>query len=166
MLSYSSGLDLLLVLNAAGSVGRVVPGLLADRLGPLTVFAPTAAVSALCLLCWPALREGQTVGLYVWAVFYGFAAGGVQGLLPAGLASLTPDLRKMGVRLGMVFTTNSLAVLVGPPIAGALISVQAGRYVGAQLFSGVVMLLGAGFMCAARVARARNVEVGGSRANI
>ncbi len=53
------------------------------------------------MLCWMAVTN--TTELYVWVVFYGTFAGGIQGLLPAGLSSLTTDMTKAGVRLGMVF---------------------------------------------------------------
>ena len=60
--------------------------------------------------------------------------------------------------MGMVFTINSFATLTGPPIAGALISASGGKYYGAQAFAGSVLLIGAGFMVAARMAKARKAE--------
>lgn len=102
-------------------------------------------------------------GLYAWTVFYGIAAGGIQSLFPAGLSSLTTDLRKSGTRMGMVFTINSFATLTGPPIAGALITRCGGQYYGAQAFAGLVMIVGGGFMVAARVVRTRRVGGGWRR---
>lgn len=99
-------------------------------------------------------------GLYAWTVFYGIAAGGIQSLFPAGLSSLTTDLRRSGTRMGMVFTINSFATLTGPPIAGAIISRCRGEYYGAQVFAGCVLLVGGGFMVAARAARQRRVGGG------
>jgi hypothetical protein len=96
-------------------------------------------------------------GIFVWAAFFGTVAGGIQALFPAGLSSLTTDLRKTGTRMGMVFTIVSFSVLTGPPIDGALIRALDGRYTAAQVFAGAVLLLGSGFMAAARIVRTRKV---------
>jgi MFS family permease len=155
-MSYADSLNLLLVLNGMGIPGRLIPNHLADRYGPITVFIPTTMIAGACILSWMAVKS--VTGLYVWAVFYGMAAGGIQSLFPAGLSSLTPDLRKAGIRLGMAFSINSFATLVGPPIAGAIITASGGSYHGAQVFAGVLMLVGTGFFVAAKMARIRRVK--------
>ncbi|KAK3936846.1 major facilitator superfamily domain-containing protein [Diplogelasinospora grovesii] len=157
--SYVDSLNLLLVLNGVGSFGRLIPNHLADRFGPINVFVPVAGIAGVCVLCWMAVTN--VAGLYVWAAFYGAAAGGIQSLFPAGLSSLTTDMKKMGVRMGMVFTINSFATLTGPPIAGAIITASGGRYVGAQAFAGAVLLVGMGFMMAAKVVKGRRIDKGG-----
>jgi predicted MFS family arabinose efflux permease len=157
-MSYTSSLNLLLVLNGSGIIGRLGPNHLADRFGAMTLFVPVAFACAVCMLCWMAVTTQP--GLYVWCVFYGAAAGGIQSLFPAGLTSLTTDLRKTGVRMGMIFTINSFATLMGPPIAGALITSMGGRYNGAQGFAGAVLVLGTGFMAAARTIKMRKIGEG------
>jgi hypothetical protein len=74
-----------------------------------------------------------------------------QGMLPPSLGSLTVDLSKMGVRMGMVFSICGFAVLVGNPLTGALITLDGGRYLYAQMFAGSAMTLGVLFLTAARV---------------
>lgn len=143
-LSYAASLDLLLVLNGVGVVGRVVPNFLADKLGTFNLFVPIAAVTTLMIYCWPAVRSAA--GLYAWACIYGVAAGGISSLFPAALSTLTADLRKLGTRMGMVFTIVSFAVLTGPPITGVIITSLEGRYIGAQMFAGSSMALGTGFV--------------------
>ncbi|KAL0467472.1 MFS monocarboxylate transporter [Neurospora intermedia] len=155
-LAYEDSLNILLVLNGVGIFGRLVPNYLADRVGPINLFIPFAAVGGICMLCWMAVES--EAGLYVWAVFYGAAAGGIQSLFPAGLTSLTTDLRKTGVRMGMVFTCNSFATLAGPPIAGAIITSMDGKYYGAQAFAGSTLLCGTGLLAAARMVKARKAQ--------
>lgn len=159
-MSYSDSLNLLLVLNGVGIPARVCLNLLADRVGPINLFVPTALAAGLCVLCWTAMPAGDTAGLYAWTVFYGIAGGGIQSLFPAGLTSLTSDLRKAGVRMGMVFTINSVSVLTGPPIAGALITAARGKFYGAQAFAGAVILVGMGFMVASRTVLAKKLGAG------
>ncbi|KAI3390936.1 hypothetical protein diail_8334 [Diaporthe ilicicola] len=152
-LSYVDSLNLLLLLNGIGIIGRLVPNHLADRWGPINVFVPTAIIAGVCQLTWIAVSSPP--GLYAWTVFFGIAAGGIQSLFPAGLSSLTTDLRKSGTRMGMVFTIVSFATLTGPPIAGAIISACGGEYYGAQAFAGGTMVLGGGFMLAAKVVKGK-----------
>lgn len=157
-LSYSSSLDLLLLINGVGALGRVIPNHLADRFGAINMFIIFGTSAGIVALCW--MTVTTTGGLYAWSAVYGIAAGGIQSLFPAGLTSLTTDLRKTGVRMGMVFTINSFATLTGPPIAGAIISAQNGSYKGAQAFAGTTLLIGGMFMVAAKWAKSRKMGIG------
>lgn len=163
-LQYIDSLNILLVLNGVGVFGRLIPNYIADRVGPINVFIPFAGAAGICVLCWMAVESEP--GLYVWAVFYGAAAGGIQSLFPAGLTSLTTDLRKAGVRMGMVFTCNSFATLAGPPIAGAIITSMNGKYYGAQAFAGSTLVCGMGLLVAARMVKARRVMREGGKEGI
>ncbi|KAK0724146.1 major facilitator superfamily transporter [Lasiosphaeris hirsuta] len=152
-MSYTDSLNLLLVANGIGLPGRLVVNFFADRIGPVNMFIPTAVSAGILMLSWMAVDS--TTGMYIWSVLYGVAGGAIQSLFPAGLSSLTTDLRKQGVRMGMVFSINSFATLMGPPIAGAILTASGGNYHSAQAFAGAMLLLGAGFMFAARVVRGR-----------
>lgn len=150
-LSYTESLNILLILNGVGVVGRMIPNHLADAVGPLNMMIPTCLIAGIALLSW---MDVQTPGqLYAWTSVYGIIAGGILSLFPAGLSSLTTDLSKRGARIGMNFTIVSFATLTGNPIVGSLISAQGGKYMAAQVFMGVSFLLGAGFIFAARWAR-------------
>lgn len=149
----------MLVVNGVGAIGRLLPNYIADRFGSVNMFAIFGLYAGTAGLCWMAVHSA--VGLYVWSVFYGIAAGGIQSLFPAGLTSLnTRDLSKSGVRIGMVFTINSIATLTGPPVAGALITADNGGYLGAQIFTGSVLLIGTCFIVCAKVALGRSTGLG------
>ncbi|EXF80340.1 riboflavin transporter MCH5 [Colletotrichum fioriniae PJ7] len=162
--SYDTSLDLLMITNGVGILGRLVLNRLADRVGNLTMFVPTAGAAAALAYSWAALpiavSSSSRASLYVWAALSGIALGGIQALFPSALASLTADPRKQGARIGMVFTIVSMSVLTGPPIAGALISVLGGKYLGAQMFAGSSLMLGMVFIFLAREAKRKSV--GGS----
>jgi len=157
-MSYENSLNLLLLLNAVGAPGRLIPNHIADKVGVVNVLIPVCLISAIVVFGWIAVVD--SAGLYAWSVFYGMVGGGIQGLFPAGLSSLTDDPRKQGTRIGMVFTIVSFATLIGPPIAGALIQAADGRYFGAQTFAGGCLLIGMGFMIAARMARSKKTGRG------
>ncbi|KAL8844590.1 MAG: hypothetical protein Q9176_001102 [Flavoplaca citrina] len=142
----------LLILNGVGLVGRLVPAYLADQyFGPLNCLIPFVFVSGLLIYCWAAVVSPS--GLTAFAVIYGLSAAGIQSLFPATITSLTTDLKRAGVRMGMIFTTVSLAVLTGSPLAGALIQERNGNYLSAQMFGGSVLISGCCVLVAARLAR-------------
>lgn len=147
-----------MVLNGVGVVGRIIPGFLADRYsGPLNALILATIITSVASFCWIAVDSQG--GLYAWTVVYGFVGGSIQGLFPATLSSLTTNLRMTGTRMGMIFTIVSFAVLTGPPIAGQLIQRKDGGYLYAQIFAGLTMLVGGGFLIAARIAKSREFTI-------
>jgi hypothetical protein len=67
-----------------------------------------------------------------------------------GLASLTTDPSKLGVRFGMVCSTLAFASLAGPPTAGALIQDDNGGFFKAQIWAGTVTISAVVFLCGAK----------------
>ena len=105
------------------------------------------------LYSWVAVSD--LGGFTAFVILYGICSNAVQTLFPSTLSSLTKDLTKMGVRVGMVFTIGSIACLTGPPIAGALIARADGSYKWAQIFGGTTVMLGAVTLLAARLVQRR-----------
>ena len=142
-------------MNGIGVIGRIIPGYLADRyFGVFNSIIPIVLITAMTTFCWIAVSSQG--GLYVWAIVYGFVGGGIQSLFPAALSSLTTNVKMRGTRMGMIFTIVSFAVLTGPPIAGQLIQKKDGGYLYAQIFAGIVMLIGCGFLTASRYAKSKD----------
>jgi MFS family permease len=110
--SFESSLNLLLIMNGVGLIGRLLPNFLADRFGAVNVFIPICGVASLLSFCWIAVET--PAALYAWSVLYGIFAGGIQSLFPAALSFLTTDLRKLGVRMGMGFTIVSFGTFRHP----------------------------------------------------
>ncbi|ODM16435.1 hypothetical protein SI65_07942 [Aspergillus cristatus] len=154
-ISENNSLTLLMILNAVGVPGRIVPSLLADNyFGTFNTLLPfVCAVSAL-LYGWIGVHS--TGGFYGFVVIYGICANAVQTLFPSALSQLTTDLSKVASRVGMVFTVGSFACLTGPPIAGALISKKGGDYLWAQLFGGTSVILGFVLLSVARWTKGRS----------
>ncbi|RTE81573.1 hypothetical protein BHE90_003857 [Fusarium euwallaceae] len=146
--SYTDSLNLLLVVNGVGMIGRSVSNAIAHRFGCITVLIPVTLTAGICMLAWPAVSTAG--GLYGWASIYGIAAGAIQSLFPPALTDLTTDVQKTGARMGIVFTIDSIATLTGPPIAGTIIRKSGGHYLGAQVFAGVSLLLGGSLVLVAR----------------
>ncbi|KAL6788954.1 putative translation releasing factor RF-1 [Trichoderma sp. SZMC 28012] len=124
--SQSTSFNMLMIINAIGIPGRLVPAFLADRyFGAVNMFIPTILAAAICIFAWAGVNS--ITGDYIWVVFFGFFGAGIQGMFPATTAGLTKDLSKAGVRIGMIFTIISVAALTGPPLAGKLVAVADGN---------------------------------------
>ncbi|KAI9040763.1 MFS general substrate transporter [Aspergillus affinis] len=151
-LGMSSTLDLILVLNGVGVIGRIVPSIIGDRItGRLNILIPISIASAVLIFAWMAVSS--VAGLYVFTVFYGVVGGAAQSLFPATATTMTQDPRRTGTRLGMILSVVGFATLTGPAIEGALIQQEGGSYIGAQAFAADVIMLGALLAVACRVAK-------------
>lgn len=156
-LSYQNSLDLVLLLNGAGVIGRVLPSYFADHTGPLNLLIPTCLVASVMVLSWIELHTPEQ--LYVWACFYGIVAGAIMSLYPASLPSLIPDLQRRGALIGLNFTIVSFAVLIGNPIAGAIIAADSRNYMAAQVFMGINFLIGMVLVYLARMVKQRKESI-------
>ena len=148
--SEKLGFYTLPLLNASSIFGRVVPNYLADRAGAMNVLIPCSlAASALCF-GWIGILN--TPGIIILAVLYGFFSGAFVSLPPSAIVSLSPDLGLIGTRMGMCFGITAFGILIGSPVAGAILN-SIGRFLGLELFAGCTVLTGAALMIAARCSK-------------
>lgn len=156
---------MLMAINAIGVPGRLIPAFLADRyFGAVNTMVPIILGTAICIFAWAGVSS--ITGAYIWVAVFGFFGAGVQGMFPATLAGLTKDLSKSGTRIGMIFSIITVSALTGPPMAGKLIEVAGGSYLGAQIWGGTCLLLGASLLMAASVASRREAEREASRMEV
>ena len=153
------------IINAASFFGRLFPTLLSDTLGPLNVQIPCALISAILAFAW--LGISSLPSLLALCILYGFFSGGMLALPPAAVASLTEDLSHFGQRMGVVFMSMAVGSLLGTPIVGAILGERGaeGNWAGVRIWSGVVILLGAGLMGVGRwsFGKGKTGELGGGR---
>ncbi|MCJ1442327.1 MAG: hypothetical protein MMC23_002821 [Stictis urceolatum] len=151
-LPESDSIYLLLIMNGVGLVGRMLPAYFADKYtGPINLLIPFGVASGVVVYSWTGVHDRG--GVFTFAIVYGLFAAGIQSLFPSTLSSLTTDMKKMGVRMGMVFSVISFACLTGSPIAGALITHAEGKYIGAQAYAGTALVAGALTLGLARLSK-------------
>ncbi|KAI0015569.1 monocarboxylate permease-like protein-like protein [Xylariomycetidae sp. FL0641] len=139
------------IFNVGGSIGRIAPGWLADRVGRFNIMVLVAFFSALTVLgLWiPGRSPGAVLA---FSVLYGFGSGAFVALAPAVVAQISP-LAELGARQGTCFAFVAVASLVGNPIAGALVpDTSVDPFWRLQLFAGMMMMGGAAMIAVARVA--------------
>jgi len=126
-----------------------VPAVIADKfVGHFNTLIFFAAAAGVVIYGWIGVTD--VAEFYVFSIIYGFCANAVQTLFPTTTSKLVIHETKMGVRVGMISSIASLACLAGPPIAGALIDINDGKFLYAQLFGGTTMLLGTGILLFAK----------------
>ncbi|CCM04654.1 uncharacterized protein FIBRA_06838 [Fibroporia radiculosa] len=128
------------ILNASSLPGRVIPNMLADRLGPFNVLIPVSLITS--ALVFAMFGAGNVGAVIVFSILYGFFSGAAIAVFPPTAASLSKGVHEIGLRLGLMYFVSSFALLTGTPIVGALY--DAGyRWFRPIVFSGVVIIAGA-----------------------
>lgn len=150
---------MLIIINAASIPGRVAPSMLADKVGNMTILIPAVLFSGVITLAWIAVStEG---GLIAVSVLLGLTSGSIQGLVPTTVAFLCPDLSKLGTNMGMTMVAAGLGMLIGSPVAGAILDHQSHGsspastssdtvFWGAMLFAGITTVAGSLLICVLR----------------
>lgn len=137
------------IMNAGSAFGRIIPNFLADKTGPLNMLLPCSFISALLAYCWIAIDN--TAGVIVFCVLYGFFSGTFVSLPPTTVVSLSPSLNVVGTRMGMNFCFAGLGLLVGTPVAGAIL--HSGSWLGMQLFCASSVVVAGVAIVVARISK-------------
>lgn len=150
----SAGMDpslaqyLLPILNAVSILGRIGPGIAADRFGRFnSMICITLLSGVITLGLW--IPGKSTGALIAYGIIFGFSSGGFISLAPTCIAQIS-DIREIGTRTGVAFGVQSLGALTGSPIGGAIVKAMNGNYLGLQLFCGIVMTMSVFVFLAAR----------------
>ncbi|WPG98491.1 MFS monocarboxylate transporter [Acrodontium crateriforme] len=134
------------IVNGASLVGRILPGMLADRYGRWNLLMCSAFLAGVCAFCWTAATS--IPGVVVWSVAYGFSSGAILSLQLACATSLAPPESASSL-IGITMGSVSLSGLFGTPINGAILG--RGGYIGLSCFSGGMLIICSGFILAARL---------------
>ncbi|OJA09829.1 hypothetical protein AZE42_13306, partial [Rhizopogon vesiculosus] len=125
------------------AVGRLLTGIIGDKIGAINTIAPFTALAAITTVVWPyAKSESQLIAI---AAIYGFSCGAYTSLWPVPIVAMG-DIKDAGRRAGMFMTLGAFGAIAGPPISGALISptkgfVYTGYYAGGTIMISIVLAL-------------------------
>ncbi|KAJ5646157.1 hypothetical protein N7490_002529 [Penicillium lividum] len=147
--SYNISFYIIAILNAASVFGRITPGLLADRVGSLNTLIPISLIASVLSFSWIGIHN--EAGAIVFACLYGYVSGAIVSLPPTIITRLSPNMATVGARMGMCFTFAGTGLLIGNPIAGALLDLQDAIFWKAQLFTAVMVVTGSAFFIGVRL---------------
>ncbi|KAI1173355.1 MFS general substrate transporter [Nemania sp. FL0916] len=131
-----------LVYVSVGSLtGRLLPMLAATRLGSVQVYLAATVATMIVVFTWMAVTN--VGGFITFSVFYGLTSGVLVAAPSAAISHpvLSPNMNVIGTRLGMLWMFGAVGVLIGAPIAGALVDVSPGHvdFKPAQAFGGGIV---------------------------
>lgn len=167
----SVGATMLGITNGASVFGRVIMGVLADRIGVVNSYIICLAGSGIGTLSfW--LFGGSVPMVAILSVLNGFFSGGFISLVPVVSAHLF-GIEGLATIVGFVYTGAAVPNLAGPPIAGNLIDMDipsplsSGRYSYPIIFAGLGMVVGAALAIYLRlVVRRRKSPAEGSETDV
>ncbi|KAA8571256.1 hypothetical protein EYC84_000586 [Monilinia fructicola] len=135
---------LLAITNAGSALGRTLPLFFAHKLGSMNIFFASAIAGTILIFSWISIEKAANYT--VNSVFWGIISGVLVTAPAAALAhpAITPSMNVIGTRLGMSWSAAAMGILVGTPIAGALVDVKTDKFLNAQVFSGTIMAVGVG----------------------
>lgn len=138
---------LLPILNATSIIGRILPNLISDRIGGINVLTPSVLAATVLGFAWIGITS--TAGCIVFASLYGLFIGAILSLPPFVFATLCPDPKLTGTRMGNAFAVASFGLLMGPPIGGAILQSQG--WLATQLYAGAMLAVATAALICVRV---------------
>ena len=138
---------LVAMLNAGGVFGRLLPNLIADKIGYLNMQTVCAICTVVTAFCWIPITTSSQV--FAFSPAFAFVAGGFVTFGPS-VVSLTRDISALGVRMGIDLFITGLGVLIGPPVAGVILKESKGSWLGLQLWCSLTVALAACCLAGAR----------------
>ena len=141
---------ILTISNSGAIFGRLLPNYLSDHyIGPMNAHISFATAATILAYCWIAVKD--TPGLLAFSALDGFFTGSFVTLGGPIVFSLTTDADTIGTRFGMLVGVTGVALLIGNPIAGAIL--DHGSWLALQLWAASLLLAAALFIAWARIAR-------------
>ncbi|PSK58618.1 Riboflavin transporter MCH5 [Elsinoe australis] len=156
-MSSAFAYQLVSIFNGSSLVGRVLPGLISDRLGrynttiltiifsvvaPLGIWVPATVMTANRASALRSEEADATVRnlTIAFTVLMGFGSGSNLSLTPVCIGQLC-ETKQYGQYFATCYTVVSFSTLTSIPIGGALLSACGGEYWGTALFTGLCYLL-------------------------
>lgn len=111
----------LTVLNSMSLLGRVLPGLAADKVGRFNILLSMVCVTLIIMAAvWLPYGSHDEVTLYVVVAIFGFGSGGWLSLAPVCAGQLCRT-EEYGRFYGTIYSVASFGVLLTVPVGGKLI---------------------------------------------
>uniref|UniRef100_A0A8H8CJL2 Major facilitator superfamily (MFS) profile domain-containing protein n=1 Tax=Psilocybe cubensis TaxID=181762 RepID=A0A8H8CJL2_PSICU len=146
------------ILNGASVLGRILPGVLAPRLGAYNLLSFCGIVAGVVVIFMVFANDVTSVTLV--AIFYGLFSGSSIALVPSVVGSLCANMNEFGTRMGIMFFCAGILGLFATPISGALLTSDY-HWIRADLFSGISLIVAGIFFLISRyfVSKQRNTQI-------
>ncbi|KAJ2582689.1 hypothetical protein GGH95_001397, partial [Coemansia sp. RSA 1836] len=117
--SHDFAANLITIINAASTVGRIATGQIAASLGNINTLSLCTCIASLSVLVlWLPFQSGGT--LVACAIVYGLFCGGFIGLVPVVMAELW-GVQRIATIIGLLYIANFIGTMIGAPSSGAIL---------------------------------------------
>ncbi|PCH37061.1 MFS general substrate transporter, partial [Wolfiporia cocos MD-104 SS10] len=151
-INFNLSFYMIAIMNAAGLIGRLSSGYLADWFGRFNITIPCIVLSAIAPLAIWTTSEGLAETI-VFSVIFGFSSAAYSSIAASVTAQITADPTRIGMRIGMFILCCSEQFANCQVQSSAILASRHGDYIGLQIFIGIVMIAGAVFETVARLHR-------------
>ncbi|KAL2206809.1 MFS general substrate transporter [Sarocladium strictum] len=139
--------NLVAILNSASFFGRVIPGILGDKLGRINTLIAAGTTTGIITFCWP--KAESNAAIIVIAIFIGFSSGAIASCAGVAFSLCPEDPRNIGTYMGVGMAVAAGSALLGPPVSGVLLD-KYGGFHEVSWFAGAMTLFGALITAAAK----------------
>ena len=134
--------------------GKVFMGVLSDRIGPQKVLVISMFIQGLSIL--GLVASGSTTWIYLLAVLFGFAYGGIAPQLPVLTAHFF-GLSSLGSIFGVLIFSGAVGGAIGPLLGGKIFDLSQSYFWSFSL-AGVVVMVSFGLIFSLRPPSSRRVR--------
>ncbi|KAK9325148.1 major facilitator superfamily domain-containing protein [Lipomyces orientalis] len=133
-------LHIITYFNVGSFFGRVLLGLISDKVNKFTLFSIITLIAGLVSAPFWYFSHSEATIIIV-AVANGFFTGGILAMFTALVAEISPT-EEVGTRIGAFSGVIAFAALASLPIAGAIVGTDS-NYNGLKIYGAVVLIAGA-----------------------
>jgi OFA family oxalate/formate antiporter-like MFS transporter len=134
-----SGFIIVMTFAVFNTMGRVLGGVLSDKMGRINALLMVFLVQAVNMFAFSFLNTIPTLAIGIAVA--GLAYGALFALFPATTADFF-GIKNLGVNYGFIFTSWGIAGIIGP-ILGGMVADLTGTYSASYLVAGIMLLIGA-----------------------
>ncbi|KAM3066980.1 hypothetical protein ACMFMF_010029 [Clarireedia jacksonii] len=139
---------LLPILNAGSFFGRLLAGILGDKIGRHNIFIVVCYLSGIWILAlW--LPDSSNAALIAFAILFGLFSDAYVSLITPLVMQISP-MKRLVFRTGIIIFVAAVGGLTNNPVNGAILD-GTGGWNGLKVFSGVFCVVGTTFVLVARI---------------
>ncbi|KAG0368898.1 hypothetical protein BGZ54_000874 [Gamsiella multidivaricata] len=145
------------IMNGASAVGRIVMGLVSDKIGCINaLLISTFAATLSLLLIW--IFAKTVAVMFLFSVVYGLCCGAYLSSTVSVSAAIC-GLGRLATVTGIIYAGMAVGSLIGSPVSGAILDSIGHKtdYTGVILWSGTVMAVGTAILFVLRYVTDKNM---------
>ncbi|KAF9295555.1 hypothetical protein BGZ88_001870 [Linnemannia elongata] len=145
------------LMNGASAIGRIVMGLVSDKIGSMNALCISTFAATLTLFFLWTFAKTVAV-MFIFSIAYGLCCGAYLSSTVSVSAAIA-GLDRLGSVTGILYAGMAIGSTIGSPTSGAILDTigHGTDYTGVIIWSGTVMLIGSVIQFGMKFATNRNI---------